>query len=230
MGMKQKRCPACRKQRPYEQDGRYPWESVIIRALSVLVCPQCAANLAGHHGARPGAASNPRTHLLKPGTLVVEMRLRCGLIAADTEGYLGSEDDIGGVDCAGCLRDLIVDMRCDALGPMGSTPEGRWLAGGDTGTSSLTIWSVMTGQPMPKGRCPGIPRDPADFGRCHRLLETFPAWRARLPKVAERFPAWAGLVAAWDELTELYLEELPSGQGPRLYARMTEIIEATENP
>lgn len=168
------------------------------------------------------------THLIKPGTPVTDMRLRCGLRALDTDGFLGSQDGIAEVDCVGCLRDLIVDMRCDALGAAGSRPEVRWLAGGDTGTSSITIWSVMTGWSMPDGRDPSHPHDPADFGRCHRLLETFPQWRPRMREVAEKHPEWAGLVAAWDELTSLYLEELPSGRAPRCYARMREIIEATE--
>jgi hypothetical protein len=167
------------------------------------------------------------THLIKPGTNVSDMRLRCGLtvVKAPKNARLGSEDGIDAIDCAGCLRDLVVDMRLADLGPMGETPEGRWLAGGDTGTSSITIWSVMRNCSMPYSRTgdrrrPSPPRDPDDFGRCHRLLETIPAWRSRMPEVADAHPEWADLVAAWDELTALYLEELPSGEAPRLYARM----------
>jgi hypothetical protein len=166
------------------------------------------------------------THLLKPGPVSGGLILRCGVLAtkAKKRDHLGSEDGIEAIDCAGCLRDLVIEMRCQALGPAGETAEGRWLAGGDTGTSSITIWSVMTGRPRPKvGWWPDIPHDPADFGRCHRLLENFPAWRARLPEVSAKHPEWAGLVEAWDELTSLYLEELPSGRGPKLYARMTEL-------
>jgi hypothetical protein len=162
------------------------------------------------------------THLIKPGTNVSDMRLRCGQAAANApkDARLGSEDGIDSIDCAGCLRDLVIDMRLADLGPMGETPEGRWLAGGDTGTSSITIWSVMRNCSMPRDRRPGPPWDPDDFGRCHRLLETFPAWRSRMPEVAAAHPEWSRLVAAWDELTALYLEELPSGEAPRLYARM----------
>lgn len=166
------------------------------------------------------------THLLKPGSIIDDgMRMRCGLLAAKAprRDRLGSEDGLDFVDCAGCLRDLIIDMRRADLGPMGETPEGRWLAGGDTGTSSITIWSVMMGVSMPNARRPGVPRDSDDFGRCHRLLEAFPAWRARLPEAVDRYPEWSGLVSAWDELTTLYLEELPSGRAPRLWARMQAI-------
>lgn len=101
------------------------------------------------------------------------------------------------------------------------TPE-EWIASWDTGTSSETIWSVMTNHPV---RRHGTPRDPADFGRCYRLLEKFPDWRTHLPKVAERFPEWEPLVAAWPELTALYEEEIknPDGMAPKLYARMKQL-------
>lgn len=168
------------------------------------------------------------THLIKPGTPVTDMRLRCGLSIMDNDGICGSEASIDQIDCPGCLCDLIIEMRSNALRVAGRTPEARWLASGDTGTSSLTIWAVMTGWSMPDGRDPSIPHDPDDFGRCHRLLEAFPQWRGRLPEVAAKHPEWTGLVAAWDELTALYIEELPTGRAPRCYARMREVIEATE--
>lgn len=175
-------------------------------------------------------------HLLKPGPITGDLRMRCGLSATNAKKRdgLGSEDGLEHIDCAGCLRDLIIEMRCSALGSVGDSPEVRWLAGGDTGTSSITIWSVMTGCSMPRGRRPSVPHDPDDFGRCHPLLELFPAWRERLPEVGARHPDWAGLVGAWDELTALYLEELPSGRAPRLWARMQALLnssmERTDEP
>src|SRR5687767_2874441 len=77
----------------------------------------------------------------------------------------------------------------------------EWILSHDTGTSSKTIWAVMTGTEC---RDPGHPHDADDFGRCYRLLQHFPGWRARLSEVAARHPMWAPLVAAWDELTALY--------------------------
>lgn len=99
----------------------------------------------------------------------------------------------------------------------------RWLHGCDTGTSSLTIAHVLGGVPMASDRHPSEPCDPADFGRCSRLLDLMPGWRERLGEVAERFPRWAGLVAAWPELEALYAEEYPRGVAPKLYARMQEL-------
>jgi len=102
----------------------------------------------------------------------------------------------------------------------------EWLMGGDTGISSMAIFAVMTGTRYhPPGGTP-IPYDPDDFGRCHRLLERFPAWRLRLGEVPAVYPAWTPFVPAWDELTALYVEELPSGRCPKLYARLSELRDA----
>lgn len=167
------------------------------------------------------------THLLKPGALALDMTMRCGLLGskASKSDVLGSEGSLDHVDCAGCLRDLIFDMRIKALGYGGDTPENRWLKGGDTGVSSITIWYVMMGKRMPQDREPGVPHDPSDFGRCHRLLELFPAWRGRMSEVADEHYAWTGLVKEWDSLTEMYLEESPTGRAPRLYERLQALQE-----
>lgn len=120
-----------------------------------------------------------------------------------------------------------VHLRClpgEYIEKIPQTPE-EWAAGRDTGTSSLTIYSLITGQPSPRdgdGFC--TPLDPDDFGRCYRLLKLFPAWREQLGKVVERCPEWGPLVDHWDELTELYEAELGSGLAPRLYKRMQELL------
>lgn len=77
-----------------------------------------------------------------------------------------------------------------------------WLMGDDTGISSKTICSVMTGSAAPEWA--DTPSDPDDFGRCYRLLALFPLWRSRLPEVAAKYPKWGPMVAAWDELVALY--------------------------
>lgn len=108
-----------------------------------------------------------------------------------------------------------------------TTPD-EWAASWDTGISSATIWSVMTGRPSPVGGILAFgsaPSDPADFGRCYRLLKAFPEWRARIHEVGLEYIEWSGLVLAWDELTALYEEELPSGTAPKLYARMKELTD-----
>lgn len=90
--------------------------------------------------------------------------------------------------------------------PLIITRAARWIVSDDTGISSNTIWAVMMG--AVKNDAPwhqfDLPYDSDDFGRCYRLLNLIPEWRARLGEVSARFPIWGPMVAAWDELTALY--------------------------
>ena len=98
-----------------------------------------------------------------------------------------------------------------------------WLECGDTGTSSEAILMHMTGVPRP---APAIaheyPMDPADFGRCYRLLHAPWAldWRARIGEMAQYGKVWAEFVTCWDKFEALYLEAVPTGRAPKLYALM----------
>jgi hypothetical protein len=81
-----------------------------------------------------------------------------------------------------------------------------WIESDDTGTSSETIWSVMTGRMFLPGRGwrGRTPSDGDDFGRCYRLIAKIPAWRKRLPEVAKAHPYWATIIRDWDRLGALY--------------------------
>lgn len=100
------------------------------------------------------------------------------------------------------------------------TTPGGWLKSWDTGQSSLTIYGFMD-----SGRTinVSVPHDPADFGRCYRLLKVAPAWRARMWEMGAEIPAWSKLCDAWSELETLFEEESPSGECPKLYARIQEL-------
>jgi hypothetical protein len=99
-----------------------------------------------------------------------------------------------------------------------------WFQGSDTGTSSMTIWSVMTGLAV---RHTDVPHDPDDFGRCYRLLQRFPEWSTRLDEVAAKFPAWGPLVRAWPELTRRYERALARNlkRAPKMYRRIRELVD-----
>jgi hypothetical protein len=99
-----------------------------------------------------------------------------------------------------------------------------WFMSGDTGTSSKTIWSVMTGIPID---CADVPYDPSDFGRCHRLLEKFPEWRERLGEVAARYPVWGPLVREWPALTRRYVRAIEQGRksAPKMWHRMETLVD-----
>lgn len=167
------------------------------------------------------------THLLKPGPIST-LSTRCGIsLIGNTERgagqFLGTDFGLPHIDCVDCLRELVASERIQRYS-LPDTAETRWICGGDTGTSSATIWSVMTNISLHGvNRDSGVPHDPADFGRCHRLLEKFPEWRARMPEVAVKFPAWQPFVGAWETMTALYLEEIPTGTCPKLYAEMLKI-------
>ena len=80
-----------------------------------------------------------------------------------------------------------------------------WIVGDDTGLSSKTIWSVMTGT-IPK--YPDRPYDGADFGRCYRMLELVPEWKDRLVEVAVFYPEWMPIVLEWKRLEAAYLADV----------------------
>lgn len=101
----------------------------------------------------------------------------------------------------------------------------EWIVGDDTGVSSKTIWSVMMG--AKNSEYTDIPHDPSDFGRCYRLLELVPMWKGRLQEVADKYPKWQPMVDVWDELSDLYEQELSNNKdcAPKLYQRMKVIAD-----
>lgn len=52
-----------------------------------------------------------------------------------------------------------------------------------------------------------------------RILISVPAQLV----VALLSPVWREIMISWDSLVALYLEELPTGRCPKLYARMKEL-------
>lgn len=106
-----------------------------------------------------------------------------------------------------------------------------WLFGGDTGQSSECVWRHMTGTAEPEDgfKRNAYPLDPADLGRCVRLLDRFPEWWPRVPEMAAHGPEWAGLAEHWGELVALYREEEPTGMARRCYDRMKEILHPIED-
>lgn len=109
----------------------------------------------------------------------------------------------------------------------------EWLASDDTGLSSRAILAHLTGDPVVAAMNKyhwDYPRDPSDFGRCVRLLDIEPSFRACIGEMANICPEWAALATHWGELEALYSEELAEGTGksPRLYKRMRELIEGAK--
>lgn len=97
-----------------------------------------------------------------------------------------------------------------------------WLANGKRGISSNTMLQVITGVSALRG-APSHPWDPADFNRCHLLLQVLPELREGFPKLAATSTAWKNLLAHWDELTVMLEENVNTGKDNGMYERMREL-------
>ena len=98
----------------------------------------------------------------------------------------------------------------------------RWLACGERGASSDTMFTHLTG--VDAGGGDHFPWDPADFRRCLLLLEQVPELRDQLPKMATVSTEWAGLVRDWSKISAAFLIECknilnpkPGSQAPNTY-------------
>lgn len=104
----------------------------------------------------------------------------------------------------------------------------EWLANGQRGVSSETIFTHLTG--IKAGSFRDHPYDTSDFMRCEKLLIQCPELRKELPRMADLGSVWAGLIADWDTIVALVNEENPewmtkSSSTPKAYRRIRSIIE-----
>lgn len=79
----------------------------------------------------------------------------------------------------------------------------EWLSSEDTGISSKTMFSAITGIPV---GCCDIPYDIADVGRCVRMLRILPDLRSQLSKVIELHKEWMPFIDCWKALERYYDE------------------------
>lgn len=109
----------------------------------------------------------------------------------------------------------------------------EWIVGDDTGLSSKALWAKMMG--VEPRHYYNYPHDGGDFGRCDRLLNAVPEWRARLPEMAACSPQWAALVERWEEIRVAYRHDEKLGGGAhyskyRTYPLMRSILAPLERP
>lgn len=103
----------------------------------------------------------------------------------------------------------------------------EWFAGDDTGVSSKTLACHMLGI-KPKGMWSSYPFDPADLGRCLRLLELIPEWKPRVAEMAAVSEVWARMAERWQEMHDAMAFEVgidwsKGREAPRTYDLMKEI-------
>jgi hypothetical protein len=103
----------------------------------------------------------------------------------------------------------------------------QWFATGEKGLSSecMALWlsfDQRTGDLY-------HPRDPADLNRCLLLLQAAPGLRSDLSRMAMVSEGWAKLIARWEEMEALFLDEVglnwtKGSIAPRTYAFMLEVL------
>ena len=102
----------------------------------------------------------------------------------------------------------------------------NWLASGDTGLSSRSILAHMEHDlsvyAMNRNEV-HYPRDPADLGRCIRLMDIEPSFRVRIAEMGRYGPEWKALTEHWSELESLYCKNEDSGKAPECYLLMVEL-------
>jgi len=76
-----------------------------------------------------------------------------------------------------------------------------WIANGEIGMSSKTMWNCFMGN---ENYPIHHPYDPDDFSSCYKLLETVPEWKNELHKLKSLSKEWSNLVVHWDDLTKMY--------------------------
>jgi hypothetical protein len=126
----------------------------------------------------------------------------------------GASFAFGAPETLAQLRDkLVADALLSVKGtyPHLDADAQRWLAVGEQGTSSLTLFHHLAKIPLPRDRAE--PRDLDDFGRCKRMIEQVPSLRARLAEAADLSPAWARIVGIWDTLSSTLDDETAAGDG-----------------
>ncbi len=107
----------------------------------------------------------------------------------------------------------------------------NWLATGDRGQSSNTLFGVMTGIPLWGRWGKDHPWDPDDFVRCEKLLRAVPEFRPRLQEMAAVSPVWARLVENWQHIVSLIEAEASGafdghrGTAPEAYKLMKTLID-----
>ena len=85
----------------------------------------------------------------------------------------------------------------------------QWLAHGDRGTSSETIFTVLTGLELLDEDEMFHPIDGGDFRRCCLLLDSCPELATRFDAMRSVSPEWNALVCAWYSIFSVMADENP---------------------
>lgn len=119
---------------------------------------------------------------------------------------IGPADELAELRAQGAAE---VERHQRAMHPHLSQAAARWLANGERGVSSNTIFEKLTGVKTSLDSYRSHPHDPADFRRCQLLLEQVPELQILFPRMAHVSKEWKALVEAWPTIVAAMDEEAP---------------------
>ena len=100
----------------------------------------------------------------------------------------------------------------------------EWIANGEVGTSSKTMWCALQGIPF---RNADVPHDPDDFIRCYKLYIVVSEFRSigAFDRITAIYPWWKPYLDSWRELERMYCKAIAKGEStmPELYAFMEQL-------
>lgn len=105
----------------------------------------------------------------------------------------------------------------------------EWLAHGERGVSSNTMFTFITGVPANRDEYYGVPHDPGDLRRCRLLCEAGLFIQRDLDKMKAVSPQWCAIVEHWDELCALMDEESPNWRTPKRGERAPKTFELLQS-
>ena len=124
----------------------------------------------------------------------------------------GPEEDLQELREAG----QIVAMQREKQARPGLSQDAlRWVAYGEQGISSMTIFSCLAGSHILHRQKWSHPLDPADFRRCRLLLEAVPELADKLHMMSAVSPQWAALVRDWQSICTAMDVEIPNWRTPK---------------
>lgn len=124
----------------------------------------------------------------------------------------GLPDDLQELREAG---EIVAMQRERKANPELSQAAVRWLASGERGVSSNTIFQWLTGIDALSGERMYHPYDPTDFRRCRLLLEQVPELQPHFYRMREVSQQWSNLVDQWGAICAAMDEEVPDWRDGR---------------
>lgn len=157
---------------------------------------------------------------LAPETMTKIAKLvgNTALFFPDEARMAGAHFCIGEDDTVAALRKRLEAGSLAAVtsaNPGLSANAAEWLANGERGVSSETIFTHLTGVDALNRFPADHPCDPDDFRRCRLLLEQVPELKKNLGRMGTLSSAWAGLVLSWDRICTTMDWEAPGWRDPK---------------